>query len=140
MMDGNDDDNNNDDGNHHDQQQQVVDIDDDDDDESAASTVAADTMIIRANRRDKLLSLLDQYDACPSRTRNNIDDLVAEVLEKAENDAHAMICDQNLENYQGLDINRDTIKEVETIVRFFPNLLLKRKETKRGEDEEGVEG
>ena len=149
MMDGNDDDNNNnDDENHQDQQQQIVDIDDEDgeendsDDESDdASVVAADTMIVRSNRRAKLLSLLEQYNACPSRTRNNIDDLVAKALEKAEDDAHEMICDQNVgDDYRGLDINRDTIKEVETIVRIFPNTLSKRKETKWRTNEEGVEG
>ena len=208
-MDGNDDDNNNDDENHHDQQQQVVDIDEDEegdgDDESAASIVAADTMIVRSNRgtklmslleqyddcplrtrnmivrsnrRAKLMSLLDQYDACPSRTRNNIDDLVAnllsffdqydacpfrtrkndvlvasrtrnnvdelveELLDKAEDDVHQMLCDQTAdpEHYRGLDINRDTLKEVKTIVRIFPNVLSKRKETiwDGNEDEDGV--
>ena len=105
------------------------------DDESAASVVAADTMLVRANRRAKLLSLLDQYNACPFRTRNNIDDLVAEALEKAEDDVHEMLCDQNADNYQGLDINRDTVKQVETIVRIFPNLLSKRKETKWDHEE-----
>ena len=60
--------------------------------------------------------------------------MVAEVLEKAEDDAHTMICDQNAgDNYQGLDMNRDTVKEVETILRIFPNLLSKRKEKKRKE-------
>ena len=151
MMDGNDDENNNnDDEDHHDQnQQQVVDEDneeeevgDDEGDSDDESTVAADTMLVRANRRDKLQSLLDQYNACPSRTRNNIDDLVAEALEKAEDDVHEMLCDQNADPdiYRGLDIKRDTIEEVETIVRFFPNTLSKRKETKWGDDEEGVEG
>ena len=124
------------------------DDDDDDDedeegdsnDESAASVIAADTMIVRADRRAKLLSFLDQYNVSPSRNRNNIDDLVAEALEKAEDDAHAMLCDQNLENYRGLDSDRDTTKEVETIVRVFPNLLSKRKETKwdGNVDEDGV--
>ena len=56
--------------------------------------------------------------------------MVAESLENAEDDAHEMLCDQNADNYRGLDSDRDTIKEVETIVKIFPNLLSKRKETK----------
>ena len=140
-MDGNNDDNNNDDENHQDDEEENdIDGEDEEIDSDDESTVAADTMLVRASRRAKLLSLLDQYNACPFRTRNNIDDLVAEVLEKAEDDAHEMLCDQNVDNYRGLDINRDTIKEVETIVGMFPNLLSKRKETRWGEDEEGVVG
>ena len=62
--------------------------------------------------------------------------MVAELLEKAEDDAHEMICDQNVgDNYRGLDSERDTVKEVETIVRFFPNLLSKRKETRWDHEE-----
>ena len=106
----------------------------DSDDEPA---VAADTMIVRRNRRDKLMSLLEQYDNCPSRTRNNIDDLVLELLDKAEDDVHDMLCDQNLENYQGLDINRDTVKEVRTILQIFPNTVSKRKEVVWGTNEDG---
>jgi len=45
-------------------------------------------------------------------------------------DIHEMICDQNddAENYRGLDSTRDTEAEVETALRFFPNLIRRRKE------------
>ena len=40
---------------------------------------------------------------------------------------------QNADTYRGLDnSDRDTIQEVETIVRFFPTLLSKRKEKRTG--------
>ena len=125
MMDGNDVDNNNDDEIDHQPQ------------EAEAEVAAAGA---RSSRRTQLMSLLVLYDACPLRTRNNIDELVAILLENAENDVHALSCAQNADDYRALDINRDTIKEVETIVRFFPNTLSKRKETRWGTNENGEQG
>ena len=112
MMDDNDVDNNNNDEIDHQPQ------------EAEAETAAAD---VRSSRRTQLMSLLALYDACPLRTRNNIDELVAILLENAEIDVHEMLCDQNTDDYRGLDINRDTVEEVRTIVRFFPNTISKTK-------------
>ena len=107
--DDNDDD---DDGDDEDEEEEEEEEEGDSDDESA---IAADTIIVRANRRAKLLSLLDQYEECPFRTRNHVDELVEELLEKAEDGIHRMLCDQHADHYRGLDSNRDTEKEVETV-------------------------
>jgi hypothetical protein len=34
-----------------------------------------------------------------------------------------MLCEDNLENYDGLDSDRNTEEEIETAVRFFPGVL-----------------
>jgi hypothetical protein len=57
------------------------------------------------------------------RTRYNIDVLADEFLRKSKDDIHDMLCDNCLENYRGLDSSRDTEKEVETAIRFFPEVL-----------------
>jgi hypothetical protein len=55
--------------------------------------------------------------------------LAIEFLTKLEDDVHEMLCDNDTEaeNYSGLDSDRDTENEVETIVRFFPEVLSGRK-------------
>jgi len=40
-----------------------------------------------------------------------------------EDDVYEMLCDNDAENYQGLDCDRDTKAEVQTAIRFFPNVL-----------------
>ena len=47
---------------------------------------AAAASSARTRQRDKLMSLLEQYEDCPFRTRNNVDELVEDLLEKAEGD------------------------------------------------------
>jgi len=54
--------------------------------------------------------------------------LVDMFLDDLDDDIHGMLCDQNYDNYQGLDRNRDTIAEVETAIRFFPEVLSRRKD------------
>ena len=57
-----------------------------------------------------------------------MDELAAEYLSKVEIDVHEMLCNQNADaaNYQGLDINHDTVEEVKTIVQLFPDTLSKK--------------
>jgi hypothetical protein len=52
-------------------------------------------------------------------------------LKKIGNDIHDMICDNNdadAEDYHGLDSGRDTEAEIETAIRFFPDVLTRRKQ------------
>jgi uncharacterized membrane protein YqiK len=67
--------------------------------------------------------LLQRKYELSARTRNKIDQLVEEFLDKTKNDIHDMLCDSNYENYRGLDSSRDTEEEVETAVQFFPGVL-----------------
>lgn len=117
-MEGN---NNNNDENDGDQQQVGV-------DEADADADNAAVRIRQQKRRDKLNSVLERNNHFPSRQRLKIDELVEEFLDHLENDIHDMICDQEYENYQGLDSERDTEAEVETALRFFPDLLTRKKE------------
>jgi hypothetical protein len=55
--------------------------------------------------------------------------LIKEFLEKLGDDIHDMLREIELtgENYHGLDRERDTEDEVETAIRFFPEVLSRRK-------------
>ena len=77
---------------------------------------------------DKLITIL--------RTRSKIKVypfnfifLACQFLQKLGNDVHEMLCDNatEAENYSGLDSDRDTEAEVETIISFFPEVLARRK-------------
>jgi len=74
----------------------------------------------------KLTSLFERKNELPLRTRNKFD-LVLELLTKTKDDIHDMICDTNIgdanANYGGLDSSRDTEAEVETAIRFFPEVI-----------------
>jgi hypothetical protein len=89
-------------------------------------------------RRLKLISVLEGFDEIPFQTRNRTDELVEEFLENLEDDVHDMLSGSsiNSDNYRGLDSNRDTEEEVETIVRFFPEVLSRRKEIQVAVDDE----
>ena len=78
---------------------------------------------------DKLIPILQHKKEVPLRTRNRILRLAIEFLTKLEDDVHEMLCDNSTEaeNYSGLDSDRDTEAEVETIIRFFPEVLSRRK-------------
>jgi hypothetical protein len=55
--------------------------------------------------------------------------LIKEFLEKLGDDIHDMLCESELgEDYHGLDRGRDTEEEVETAIRFCPEVLRRRKE------------
>jgi len=63
--------------------------------------------------------------------------MAEECIQKLEDDINEMICDQDFDNYQGLDKNRDTEAEIETALRIFSNVVSRRKEIIW--DEEGEE-
>ncbi|OEU23279.1 hypothetical protein FRACYDRAFT_233452 [Fragilariopsis cylindrus CCMP1102] len=83
-----------------------------------------------------LISVLKQHDEYHWRTGNKIDELVEEFVTKTKDDIHDMLCDNKDEApndddrydryYRGLDSNRDTAAEVETALRFFPEVLSRR--------------
>ena len=81
----------------------------------------------RRDKRTKLTSIVDRQDRFPARQRTKIDELVDAFLDALGHDVHEMLCDVNAgEEYRGLDSDRDTEAEVETAVRFFPNVLSRR--------------
>ena len=94
-------------------------------------------------RRLYLISLLQRKNTCIKRTGNKIDELVVEFLVKTENDLHEhLCCNKAGDDYQGLDKDRDTEQEVEATIRFFPNVLSRKKKARRwsgGEDQMWVE-
>jgi hypothetical protein len=47
------------------------------------------------------------------------------------NDVHELLCNNDAENYRGLDSDRDTEAEVETAIRFFPPEVLSIKTKKQ---------
>jgi len=83
-------------------------------------------------RHLQINSVLERKRNFPLRNRNKIDDLIKEFLDNLGNDIHYMICDYDVEaeaeDYDGLDSDRNTEAEVETAIRFFPNVLTRRKE------------
>jgi hypothetical protein len=53
--------------------------------------------------------------------------LVENFLYQADVDLHVFLCDNDYDqNYRGLDCDRDTEDEVETAIRFFPDVLSRR--------------
>jgi hypothetical protein len=105
--------------NEDDNDQQLQPIVEEDEGEKIA---AADT----ERRRLDLISLLQRKDIFLTRTRNKIDVLVKEFLDKTRNDIHEHLCNDNAvdsDNYHGLDSERDTEEEAETTIRLFPEVL-----------------
>jgi hypothetical protein len=107
---------------------------------------AADNDDGRTRRRLRLISVLENEDEFSFQTRNKTDELVEYFLQELGNDIHDMLCDTdfNSDNYRGLDCDRDTEKEVETTIRFFPEVLSRQKEIvwfgdDDEDDEENVE-
>jgi hypothetical protein len=79
------------------------------------------------------------------QTRNKTDEIVEKFLQDLEDDIHDMLCDINIDseadNYHGLDIDRDTDEEIETSIRFFPEVLSRRSQLVWDhEEDEFVEG
>jgi hypothetical protein len=104
-----------------DDDQSLTDIDDDEDDDDDEETTADNDQ-----RCLNLISLLQKKKEYPKRSRNKINRLTREFLQKLGNDVHDMLCD-NIDDatYRGLDSDRDTEEEVEAIIRVFPNVLSK---------------
>ena len=82
----------------------------------------------------KIITVLGKKIEFPLRNRKKIDELIKEFLDKLEMDVHALICNYSddddyglvgydVDPYRGLDSDRDTEMEVETAIRFFPNIL-----------------
>ena len=71
-------------------------------------------------------SILKKKRKFPLRNRKKIDVLINEFLEKLGDDIHKMLCENEFaeaDTYDGLDSDRDTEEEVETAIRFFPDVL-----------------
>jgi hypothetical protein len=89
------------------------------DNEDGQEQQAADA---RRRRRLELITVLQQTEEFPSQSENKTDELVETFLETLKDDVHDMICSS------GLDSDRDTEAEVETVLRLFPDVLTRRKE------------
>ena len=77
----------------------------------------------------KLKTILQRRKEFPLRQRKKIVALAEEYVQKVGADIHEMICDQNDgDNYHGLDSKRDTEAEVETALRFYPEVISRRKD------------
>ena len=98
--------------------------------EQIAAAAATTTAAAKRRRLLKLISVLEKKDKFSLRTRNKTDELVENFLENLEDDIHEMLCDNDFmaEDYGGLDSDRDTEAEVEATIRFFPEILTRRKE------------
>jgi hypothetical protein len=90
---------------------------------------AADDDARRRKGRVKLVSVLEKTEEFSFRQRNKIDVLTERYLQDLENDIFDMLCelDDDPEFYRGLDSDRDTAQEVETAIRFFPDVLSRQK-------------
>ncbi|OEU23212.1 hypothetical protein FRACYDRAFT_233381 [Fragilariopsis cylindrus CCMP1102] len=95
----------------------------------------------RRARRLELITVLQQTEEFPSRSENKTDELVETFLETLKDDIHDMICESDYDdgNYQGLDSDRDTEAEVETVLRLFPGVMTRRKEIVYYEDDDDEE-
>jgi hypothetical protein len=120
----------------------LQDEDEDEDDQSLteeeqidAATAAAATAAAAATERMHLqiISVLEHKKELPWQTRNEIDELIEEFLNKVKTNVHDMLC--NNDNYRGLDIDRDTEAEVETAIRLFPEVLTTEKEIVTDDDD-----
>ncbi|OEU23669.1 hypothetical protein FRACYDRAFT_233841 [Fragilariopsis cylindrus CCMP1102] len=91
----------------------------------AAAAAVAETQ--KEERMELISVVLEKKKKVPQRTRNKIDKLVEQFLQDLGDDIHEMLCDTdenvNSDIYRGLDSNRDTVAEVETAIRFFPDVL-----------------
>ncbi|OEU06155.1 hypothetical protein FRACYDRAFT_256197 [Fragilariopsis cylindrus CCMP1102] len=78
---------------------------------------------------DKLIPILQRKGEFSLRSRNKINELARQFLKNLGNDIHDMLCEDDVEadDYFGLDSNRDTEAEIETALRFFPELLSRTK-------------
>ncbi|OEU07200.1 hypothetical protein FRACYDRAFT_251527 [Fragilariopsis cylindrus CCMP1102] len=99
---------------------------------AAAAAAAAETK----QNHLKIDSVLARKRKFPLRNRNKINALIKEFLEKLEDDIHDMFFDTTYDaetdTYDGLDSDRDTEEEVETAIRFFPEVLSRRKDVYAG--------
>jgi hypothetical protein len=92
------------------------------------------------DRLDKSILVIERRNNFRLGSRNKIDCLVTEFLHDLEDDTHEMLCDTrtDADDYHGLDGDRDTEKEVEAIVRIFPEILIRRQQILWTYDDEEV--
>jgi hypothetical protein len=97
--------------------------------------------LARRRRRLELITVLQKTEEFPFQSKNKTDELVETFLENLKDNIHEMICERDLDdgNYQGLDSDRDTEAEVETVLRLFPGVLTRRKEIVYYEDDDDEE-
>ncbi|OEU21478.1 hypothetical protein FRACYDRAFT_235104 [Fragilariopsis cylindrus CCMP1102] len=101
-----------------------------------AATDQEQERIVTTSRHLKINSVLKRKETFPLRTRNKVDVLVQEFLNKLEDDIHDMLCDNGEydDEYRGLDCNRDTEEEVEAIVLLFPDVLTRKNQIREYQD------
>ena len=113
------------------QQQQQQQHAEEQEQEQEQEQIAAAKTARRAIRM-KLISVLQQNEEFSFRARNKIDEQAETFLQNLGDDIHDMFCNNTRraddEEYRGLDSGRDTEEEVETAIRFFPEVLSRRKE------------
>ncbi|MGK3741078.1 MAG: hypothetical protein ACI8RD_011436 [Bacillariaceae sp.] len=99
-----------------------------DEKEQAAAAAAAAAAKLRCL---KVISVLERKEQFPLETRYEMDELVEEFLDKVEGNIQRLLYDtKNPESYEydGFDCNdHHTEEEVETAVRFFPDVLSREK-------------
>ena len=100
-----------------------------DDDENEIDSVLSTTVEERQRRHLIVVESLLRKELFPLRTRIKINALIDEYHTTLKEDVHDMMTDQRLEQYAGLDSNRDTIEEVTAILQLVPDLLQQRKTT-----------
>jgi hypothetical protein len=104
----------------------------------------------RQQKLSSVISILEKRDKFPLLNRNEIDELVDEFLDRIGNSVHDLLCNNNDDDddddddeddeddeddddddddddYCGLDSDRDTEAEVETAIRFFPEILSRKR-------------
>jgi hypothetical protein len=93
-------------------------------------------------QRHKTINVLNQHEELPILTRNKIDTLVDNFLETIKRQIHEMLVDNEIHlinpdnGYCGLDADRDTEDEVETAIRFFPEVLSRQGRTWDNDDDD----
>ena len=134
-------DNINDDGNIDDDGDDDDNIDDDNISHSSSSSSSSySSSSTSSGTVDELMVVLQQRYDLPFRQRQKIVELAEAFLQDLKGDIHAMITDQDYENYQGLDATRDTVHEVETMLRVCPEVLIEESDTDAAADIDQHEG
>jgi hypothetical protein len=98
-------------------------IDNEEDQQEIAEQERIAAAATSKRRHLKINSVLERKEKFPLRNRNKIDVLIKEFLKNLGNDIHELLCDIDVENYDGLDSDRDSEEEVETALRIFPKVL-----------------
>ena len=104
----------------------------------AAEAAVAETQ--KEERMELISVVLEKKKKVPKRTRNKIDKLVEQFLQDLGDDIHEMLCCNNDDHdYCGLDSSRDTVAEVETAIRLFPDVLSRHSQRNFYDNDDPVE-